>query len=86
MQVLWWLVPPLTATLLAMVWAAWAGRDRDELRRDDSDEALQRMAKALAKPAPVRYRATPAASMEPSHGVAVRRSSASPAAAAATRR
>ena len=31
MQVLWWLVPPLAATLLAMLWAGWAGRERDEV-------------------------------------------------------
>ena len=71
MQVLWWLVPPLAATLLAMVWVAWAGRERDEVRRDDSDEALARMGAALTRPTP---RGTPVASapIEPTHGVALR--------------
>ena len=72
MQVLWWLVPPLAATLVAMLWAAWAGRERDEVRRDDSDEALARMADALSRPAPVPKRPVQSAVIEPTHGVAVR--------------
>jgi hypothetical protein len=71
-QVLWWLVPPLVATVVAMLWAGWAGRARDDVRRDDSDEALERMAKALARSAPkARARVAPA-TMERSHGVAMR--------------
>jgi hypothetical protein len=76
MQVLWWLAPPLGATLLAMIWAAWTGRARDDVRRDDSDEVLARMEKALARPAPAPRRgARPATAtaVEPSHGVAIRR-------------
>jgi hypothetical protein len=71
-QVLWWLVPPLVATVVAMLWAGWAGRARDDVRRDDSDEALERMAKALSRSAPkARARVAPAL-MERSHGVAMR--------------
>jgi hypothetical protein len=71
MQVLWWLAPAVGATVLAMLWAAWAGRDRGEPRRDDSDEAMQRIRRALAAPMPS---APPAAARrEPvSHGVVVR--------------
>ena len=54
MSVLWWLVPPLAATCLAMVWAAWAGRDRDEVKRDDSAAAMARMKRALDRPTPRR--------------------------------
>ena len=72
MQVLWWLVPPLAATLVAMLWAGWAGRERDEVRRDDSDEALDKMATALARPAPTSKRKIASAVIEPTHGVAVR--------------
>jgi hypothetical protein len=71
-QVLWWLVPPLVATVVAMLWAGWAGRARDDVRRDDSEEALERMAKALSRSAPkARARVAPAP-MERSHGVAMR--------------
>lgn len=72
MIVLWWLVPPLAATLLAMAWAALAGRDRDEITRDDSEAAMRRMGKALARPTPRRGRPVPSAVVEPTHGVALR--------------
>ncbi len=84
MQVLWWLVPPLVATSIAMAWAGWAGRTRDEVRRDNSEAALLRMQRALKRPAPQRANTAPA-SLEPTHGVAVRRSRR-PAAAPASRR
>lgn len=72
MQVLWWLVPPLGATLVAMLWAGWAGRERDHVRRDDSDEALDKMATALARPVPTSQKRIASAVIEPSHGVALR--------------
>ncbi len=73
MQVLWWLVPPMAATGLAMVWAAWLGRERDQERRDDSEAALLRMQRALAKPPPRKGRPVPSLPAEQSHGVAIRR-------------
>lgn len=79
MGVLWWWAPPLVATCLAMAWVAWRGRERNDVRRrDDSDEALRRMQEALARPVP--RRGTPVASrpVEPTHGVAVRRSRSQP--------
>ncbi|CAA9372639.1 MAG: hypothetical protein AVDCRST_MAG21-1167 [uncultured Nocardioidaceae bacterium] len=80
MEVLWWLAPPLAATVLAMLWAGWLGRRPGEERRDDSDAALGKMADALARPAPSRPASTrrQAAPVEPSHGVAVRRSARRP--------
>ena len=72
MVVLWWLVPPLAATGLAMVWATWAGRDRDEVKRDDSDAAMARMQRALERPPPRRGKPVPSIPAEPSHGVAIR--------------
>ena len=78
MQVLWWLVPPIVATVLAMVWVAIAGRTRDDVRRDDSDEALARMQKALARPTPNKSVTTSTSSRpEHSHGVAIRRAARS---------
>ncbi len=75
MQVLWWLVPPLVATGLAMGWVGWSGRERDEIRRDDSDEALARMERALAAPVPRSRRPLTSTPPEPTHGVALRNSS-----------
>ncbi|MBA3308704.1 MAG: hypothetical protein H0U28_01410 [Nocardioidaceae bacterium] len=72
MQVLWWLVPPLAATCLAMLWAGWAGRRREEAGRDDSEAALLRMKKALSRPAPRSRNRIAPAPKETIHGVAVR--------------
>jgi hypothetical protein len=79
MQVLWWLVPPLVATVLAMLWVGWVGRSHAEARDDDADEALTRMGSALSHPLPTprspsRRRPAPVPRvLEPTHGVAVRR-------------
>jgi hypothetical protein len=73
MAVLWWLVPPIVTTCLAMVWVAWLGRERDDAHRDDSEAALRRMQMALAKPVPRKGRPVASRPEEPSHGVAVRR-------------
>ncbi len=72
MEVLWWLVPPLAATALAMGWVAWLGREREQERRDDSEAALLRMEKALAKPTPRKGRPVVSRPAEPTHGVAIR--------------
>jgi hypothetical protein len=81
MQVLWWLAPAGGATVLAMLWAAWAGRDRGEPRRDDSDEAMRRIQRALASPMPCAPPVAPRP--EPvSHGVVVRGSRRSSAGSA----
>jgi hypothetical protein len=72
MVVLWWLVPPLVATCLAMVWAGWVGRDRDEVKRDDSAEAMARMKAAIERPTPRRGKPVVSRPVEPTHGVAIR--------------
>ena len=86
MQVLWWLVPPLAATVAAMMWAAWVGRERDEVRREDADAALVRMERALSRPPVRRGSALTQAPIEPTHGVAVRRAARRPRAAEASPR
>jgi hypothetical protein len=78
-QVLWWLVPPLVATLLAMGWASWAGRTRHDVGRDDSKEALERMQRAIARPTPSKGTPVRSTALEPTHGVAVRGASRRPA-------
>jgi hypothetical protein len=76
-QILWWLAPPVLATVLAMIWVAWLGRDgRGQV---DREVAVRRLGAALAKPARPR-RATPTRAPihgERSTGVAVRPSSRS---------
>jgi hypothetical protein len=87
MGVLWWLAPPLAATALAMVWAAWRGRARDDVRRESSDEALARLGTALERQLPRRAAtsALPRSADDPSHGVAVRRAARAAADEAARR-
>jgi hypothetical protein len=87
MGVLWWLAPPLAATVLAMAWVSWRGRARDDVRRESSDEALARLGSALARPLPRRAAkaSPPRVADDPTHGVAVRRTPR-PAAEPATRR
>lgn len=74
MEILLWLVPPAVVTVLAMLWAAWAGRDRRRPDADDSDEAYERFAAALQKPHPARGQGVSAAPRDAVSGVAVRRS------------
>jgi hypothetical protein len=74
-QILWWLAPPVVATVLAMVWVAWLGRDgRGQV---DRDVAARRLSEAMARPTRPAS-ATPARPTprgERSTGVAVRPSS-----------
>ncbi|WP_151083006.1 hypothetical protein [Nocardioides cynanchi] len=78
MQILWWLAPPVVATVLAMVWVAWLGRDgRGQV---DREVAVRRLSEAMSRPSrPTRPARTaparPAAQGERSTGVAVRPSS-----------
>lgn len=75
MEILLWLVPPVAATVLAMLWVAWLGREsRGEI---DPEVAVRRLAKALdrEKPRhPVRPYAAARTPVDRSSGVAVRRS------------
>ena len=86
MQVLWWLVPPLAVTCVAMCWAAWMGRARAETRRDDRDEALRRMQRALARPTPTKGKPVASTNLEPTHGIAVRGAARRPGAVTDARR
>lgn len=79
MIVLWWLVPPLAATALAMLWATWAGRDRDEVKRDDSAAAMAKMQRAIERPTPRRGKPVVSRPIERTHGVAIRGLSREPA-------
>ena len=71
MEILLWLVPAAAATLLAMLWATWAGRpERDD--RDRSDAAYERFARAITKEHPTAGRPRPVATSDRSTGIAVR--------------
>jgi hypothetical protein len=77
-QILWWLAPPVVATVLAMVWVAWLGRDgRGQV---DREVAVRRLSQAMARPQRTarNTQARPAKQDERSTGVAVRPSSRSP--------
>lgn len=71
MEILWWLVPSGVVLVIAMAWAAWAGRpQREETER--SDEAYARFAQAIVKEHPGAGRAGPRAVRDRSTGIAVR--------------
>jgi hypothetical protein len=74
-EILLWLAPPAVVTVLAMLWAAWAGRDRRAPDDGDTEAAYERFAAAVQKPLPTRGR-TVTASQDHVSGVAVRRSRA----------
>jgi len=78
MDILWWLVPPVVVTALAMLWVTWLGRSgRGEV---DRDVAVERLARALRKEHPASVRRSPATSRprDRSTGIAVRPSSRPP--------
>ena len=70
-EILWWLAPAGGVTLLAMGWAAWAGRPRRE-DRDRSDEAYERFAAAMAREHPAAGLPRPSVTRDRSTGIAVR--------------
>ena len=74
MEILLWLVPPAVVTALAMLWAAWAGRDRPPPDAEDSEAAYDRFARALQKPHPTAGKGVGPAPRDVASGVAVRRS------------
>jgi hypothetical protein len=72
-EILLWLVPPAVVTVLAMLWATWAGRDRRRPDTDDSDAAYERFVEAVQKPHPTAGKGVGPAPTNVVSGVAVRR-------------
>ena len=70
-EILAWLVPSGVVLVLAMAWAAWAGRPQRE-ETDRSDAAYERFAAAIAREHPAAGRAKPAVARDRSTGIAVR--------------
>ena len=73
-EILLWLVPTAVVTVLAMVWAGWAGRPQ-RAETDRSEAAYERFAKAITKEHPGVGRARPSVVRDRSTGIAVRPSS-----------
>ena len=72
MEILLWLVPSGVVLVIAMAWAAWAGRPQRE-ETDRSEAAYERFAKAVAKPHPAAGLNRPASGpRDRSTGIAVR--------------
>jgi hypothetical protein len=72
-EILWWLAPPAAATVLAMLWVWWLGREgRGEV---DREVARRRLGDAMSKPTRLSPRTPPVRGGLPgerSTGVAVR--------------
>jgi len=68
-EILWWLVPSLVVTCLAMLWVGWLGREgRGEV---DREVAVQRLARALSQERPT-PQTPPVRERDRSTGIAVR--------------
>jgi hypothetical protein len=74
-EILWWLAPPVVATVLAMLWVSWLGRAGRGVV--DREVAVRRLGEAMARPTavPPATAPRPPARAERSTGVAVRPSS-----------
>jgi hypothetical protein len=85
-EILWWLAPPVVATVLAMLWVSWLGREgRGEV---DPEVAARRLGEAMAKPSrlPSGTATRPDPVRDHSTGVAVRPSRRTPGTSGTTRR
>jgi hypothetical protein len=70
-EILAWLVPAAGVTVLAMLWAAWAGRpQREQVER--SDASTERFGRAIMKEHPAAGRPRPVGPRDRSTGIAVR--------------
>jgi hypothetical protein len=70
-EILAWLVPSGVVLVIAMTWAAWAGRPQRE-ETDRSDAAYEKFARAIAREHPGAGRARPPVVRDRSTGIAVR--------------
>lgn len=72
MDILLWLVPSGVVLVIAMAWAAWAGRPQRE-ENDRSEAAYEKFSRAIAKPHPAAGRTRPSnGPPDRSTGIAVR--------------
>ena len=66
MEILEWLVPSGVVLVIAMTWAAWAGRPRRE-ESDRSEAAYEKFARAIAREHPGAGRPRPRRQAGPEH-------------------
>ncbi len=72
MVILWWLVPPVVVTVLAILWVSWLGREgRGEV---DREVAVRRLGEAIRRDQPARTRRPVPPARDRSTGIAVRAS------------
>jgi hypothetical protein len=71
MEILEWLAPSGVVLVIAMTWAAWAGRPRRE-ESDRSEAAYEKFARAIAREHPGAGRPRPPVKRDRSTGIAVR--------------
>ena len=72
MEIRWWLAPAGGATLVAMLWAAWAGRPQKDTPRERSEADYEKFAAAIAKEHPATHYPRMAKVHDRSTGIAVR--------------
>lgn len=82
-----WLVPAAAVTVVAMLWATWAGRPRRE-QTQPSEAAYEKFARAITKehPGAGRPHPIPPGSRDRSTGIAVRPSRRTASSQPSTRR
>ena len=56
MEILGWLLIPLAATVLALLWISWHNRDRKPVDAEQGMEDMARFRAAMAKPLPPLHR------------------------------
>ncbi len=72
MEILWWLAPAGAVTVVAMLWAAWAGRPQKDTPRERSEADYERFAAAIAKEHPATHYPRIPQVHDRSTGIAVR--------------
>lgn len=73
MEILFWLVPPVLVTVIAMAWVAWIEREAPPV---DREEQVRRIGEALRRPPQTGYAVREPRTPDRSSGVAVRRTPA----------
>ena len=56
MEILGWLLIPLAATVLGLLWMSWHSRDRKPVDPEQGMEDMARFREAMAKPLPPLHR------------------------------